>query len=391
MDAVTIAFCKAVGGGGSTPLQSKSCTPTESAQTILPDAGYALSEVDVGAIPSTYVGTGVPRMSAATITPGTSDQTIAADQYLTGAQTILGDADLVAGNIKKDVDIFGVVGTFEGGVNSAAAIIDRTISEYIDTDGITTIGSDAFAYCSSLTTASFPACTSIGYAAFLCCTSLATVSFPVCTSIGSNGFYKCPSLTTVSFPACKYIGSYAFQSCSSLATASFPSCTSIGNYAFYGCSSLTTVSFPACTSIGSNGFAYCSSLTTASFPACTSIGYAAFLFCTSLATVSFPVCTTFESQAFMRCYSLTTVSFPACKDIVSYAFALCYNLLSLYLLGSSVAKLSHSNAFSSTPIAGYTASTGGVYGSIYVPASLYATYSTSTNWAYFADRFVSVE
>jgi hypothetical protein len=49
--------------------------------------------------------------AAATYTPTTSDQTIAADQYLTGVQTIKGDANLVAANILKDVSIFGVVGT----------------------------------------------------------------------------------------------------------------------------------------------------------------------------------------------------------------------------------------------------------------------------------------
>jgi hypothetical protein len=49
--------------------------------------------------------------AAATYTPTTSDQTIAADQYLSGAQTVKGDANLVASNILKDVSIFGVVGT----------------------------------------------------------------------------------------------------------------------------------------------------------------------------------------------------------------------------------------------------------------------------------------
>ena len=49
--------------------------------------------------------------AAATYTPTTSDQTIAADQYLSGAQTVKGDANLVSSNILKDVTIFGVVGT----------------------------------------------------------------------------------------------------------------------------------------------------------------------------------------------------------------------------------------------------------------------------------------
>lgn len=52
---------------------------------------------------------------AQTYTPGTTDQTINSGYLLTGNQTILGDADLVAENIKKDVEIFGVTGTYEGG------------------------------------------------------------------------------------------------------------------------------------------------------------------------------------------------------------------------------------------------------------------------------------
>jgi hypothetical protein len=51
---------------------------------------------------------------AATITPGTVNQVIAANQYLTGAQTIAGSANLLASNIKDGVNIFGVVGTLPG-------------------------------------------------------------------------------------------------------------------------------------------------------------------------------------------------------------------------------------------------------------------------------------
>ena len=47
-------------------------------------------------------------------TPNASEQTIMAGYY-DGTGKVEGDSDLAAGNIKKDVEIFGVTGTFEGG------------------------------------------------------------------------------------------------------------------------------------------------------------------------------------------------------------------------------------------------------------------------------------
>ena len=52
----------------------------------------------------------MPNNGAVTLTPGTSNQTIAAG-YHNGSGKCAGDADLVAGNIKSGVNIFGVTGT----------------------------------------------------------------------------------------------------------------------------------------------------------------------------------------------------------------------------------------------------------------------------------------
>ena len=56
--------------------------------------------------------------SAQTYTPTTSDQTIAASQYLSGAQTLKGDANLTAANIASGVTIFGVAGSLSSAVIS---------------------------------------------------------------------------------------------------------------------------------------------------------------------------------------------------------------------------------------------------------------------------------
>lgn len=96
-----------------TLTKSVSVTPVVS-------AGYVAS--GTAANSSVSLTATVTTKAAATITPGTSAQTIAAGTYLTGAQTIAGDADLVASNIKSGVEIFGVTGT----LTSASVSQDAT-------------------------------------------------------------------------------------------------------------------------------------------------------------------------------------------------------------------------------------------------------------------------
>jgi len=83
----------------------------------------------------------VTTKAAATITPGTTNQTIASGTYLTGTQTISGDADLVAGNIKSGVQIFGVTGSYSGldtsDATAAAADIVSGETAYVNGSKIT--------------------------------------------------------------------------------------------------------------------------------------------------------------------------------------------------------------------------------------------------------------
>lgn len=71
----------------------------------------------------------IPTKSAATITPGTIDQVIAAGQYLSGAQTIKGDVNLTPANILSGKSIFGVAGDVSPGRKYASGSVSISSSE----------------------------------------------------------------------------------------------------------------------------------------------------------------------------------------------------------------------------------------------------------------------
>lgn len=131
---VTGSYAGSSSGGNTPNLQTKTVTPSESTQTVSPDSGYdGLSKVTVNAISSTYIGSDVTKKSAATYIPKTTNQSIASGQYLSGTQTIKGDANLVAGNIKSGVSIFGVTGTYAGGGSSGGSG-NNNVETYAITD-----------------------------------------------------------------------------------------------------------------------------------------------------------------------------------------------------------------------------------------------------------------
>lgn len=103
----------------STGSNTLTLTKTVSVTPVV-SAGYVAS--GTAANSSVSLTATVTTKAAATFTPGTSNQTIAAGTYLTGAQTITGDADLVASNIKNGVTIFGVAGS----LTSASVSQDAT-------------------------------------------------------------------------------------------------------------------------------------------------------------------------------------------------------------------------------------------------------------------------
>ena len=112
--------------GSTINNQSKTVTPSTSQQVVSPDSGYTgLDSVTVNAIPSSYVQPSATK-GATTYTPGTSNQTIAAGTYLSGTQTIKGDSNLTAANIKSGVKIFNITGTYSGSGGSAPSLQEKT-------------------------------------------------------------------------------------------------------------------------------------------------------------------------------------------------------------------------------------------------------------------------
>lgn len=93
-----------VSTGTNTLTLSKTVSVTPSVTAGYVSAGTAGNS-------SVSLTASVTTKAAATITPGTSNQTIASGTYLTGAQTVLGDADLVAANIVYGKTIFNIAGS----------------------------------------------------------------------------------------------------------------------------------------------------------------------------------------------------------------------------------------------------------------------------------------
>ena len=79
----------------------------------------------------------IPSKGATTYTPGTVNQTIASGQYLSGAQTIKGDSNLVASNIAKGKSIFGISGTYTSDANAVAGNILSGKTAYVNGNKIT--------------------------------------------------------------------------------------------------------------------------------------------------------------------------------------------------------------------------------------------------------------
>lgn len=157
--------------------------------SIIVNVQNTYSASDEGKVVSN--GALVAQTAHADVTPTTTDQTI--DTTTNNSLKVIGDADLVAGNIKKDIVIFGVTGTYEGSGGDPDETFNKLIS-----NALTSISSD---YSGVLKGGTF-------YGS----TNLLSADFPNVTDLKNFAFYNCSNMASLKIPKCTYVRGSAIRS-----------------------------------------------------------------------------------------------------------------------------------------------------------------------------------
>lgn len=238
-----------------------------------------------------------------------------------------------------------------GGSEVARSIVDKTITEYRDSEVML-----------------------IGEYAFFRTNTLTTVDCPNANNIGSYSFSLCEALVTVNIPKLRGSGTGSFSTCGSLEAVNFPDLQEGANQMFYNCKKLTSVNLPSINTVSSEMFSGCNALRIIRLQEVTSV----------------------STKAFNSCISLTTVDLPKGTKINTYAFNYCYKLTALILRSATVYSLSNTNAFTKCyHILGTVNLTynpeGLKDGYIYVPSALVDSYKSATNWSNYASQFRAIE
>lgn len=137
-------------------------------------------------------------------------------------------------------------------------------------DGVTSIGSYAFCYC-----------------------SVKSITLPFgLKHIGSSAFFNCPNIQQINIPdSVEYIDPYAFSCCKGLHTVQLPaSLTLISEELFAECDNLRNLSIPdTVTEIGANAFLRCKAFSLETLPSgIQRIGAAAFENCGNIESLALP-------------------------------------------------------------------------------------------------------
>lgn len=315
------------------------------------------------------------------------------------------DANITAGNIKKDVTILGVTGSYEGGTTPTGTItitsngitdvtnyanadvqvpttapahyIDKTVdangklqggNSVIDLTGVNDIGNYQLAYTyyndySIAGNINFSSLTKItGSSAcqnmFTGCTGITGVDLSNVEQIGLTGYNQ----------QCQYM----FSECAGITSINLSSLKSIigsnsADYMFYACSGLTNVSIPKLeriqptTSYGAQGmFRNCFHLISIDLPKLVLIGANSvnrcFQDCSVLTNINIPSVKTLRSDSFYNCFSgcssLTTLSFPALSSVDTRSFRNAFNSsvsnITLHFPSNMQATIELLNGYSTT-------------------------------------------
>lgn len=216
-----------------------------------------------------------------------------------------------------------------------------------NTQDVTSVGYNCFYKCSNLIYIDLTACKTIDWFAFYDCYNLESVKLAVCKSIAQDVFCNCTKLKSINISSCETLGVSTFHACTSLQEVDLSNCSkleegcfescillrtigstakliSIPGSSFYGCSSLETIDLSNCKSVGQSAFYGCKKLKGVNLSKCTYIGSNAFSSCESIENVDLSSVTNIEYAAFSNCYSLKSVVWPSKLTVIpqsTFAFA----------------------------------------------------------------------
>lgn len=133
----------------------------------------------------------IESLEATTYTPSIENQVILSGKYLSGDQTILGDANLIPENIKSGVSIFDITGTYSGsgssGINEKILLDCRNMTSSSEvynayTDIVMVSNDGAYATFSNLSDY-------INYQTIAAVYQQELAGINICTGVSNTGFY----------------------------------------------------------------------------------------------------------------------------------------------------------------------------------------------------------
>lgn len=231
--------------------------------------------------------------------------------------------------------------------------------EFSNESKLTSIGVEAFMYCSALKEITFPkSLTKIDDRAFFGCISLSSVFIPKNVStIGISAFESNKLLKSVIFEEGSLIDLISwsiFEGCQSLESIFIPEkVTKIESHAFENCYSLKNILFVENSKIdyiGTYAFRYCRSLNSIFIPSeVIKIDYLAFQGCSNLYEVTIGENSKLEEigrSAFLDCFNLFSIEIPKLiTDIKEETFSGCKKLQSISFAENSTLKNIERRAF----------------------------------------------